>query len=65
MKKLLLILAIAVIGCSEDEKENCNCTGKYMLSNGNTYLVPKQPIDCETKQPTQLAQSGFFVGCVD
>ena len=33
--------------------------------NGDYFFVPKQPIDCETKQPTTLHPSGYFVGCVD
>jgi hypothetical protein len=65
MKRIILLLAIVLSSCSTDEEKECNCTGKYILSNGGTFYVPKQPIDCETKQPTKLAQSGFFVGCVD
>jgi hypothetical protein len=64
MKRILVILAIALASCSA-EKETCNCNGKYILNNGNYYFVTKQPIDCDTGQPTQLAQSGYFVGCVD
>jgi hypothetical protein len=64
MKTILVILAIALASCST-EKETCKCTGKYMLNNGGTYLVPNNPIDCNTGQPTKLAQSGFFVGCID
>jgi hypothetical protein len=64
MKTILVILAIALSSCST-EKETCKCTAKYSLGNGQTYLVPNNPIDCDTKQPTKLAQSGYFVGCVD
>lgn len=64
MKRILVILAIAMASCST-EKEACKCTAKYMLDNGGTYLVPNNPIDCDTRQPTKVAQSGYFAGCVD
>ena len=65
MKKLILLTAIILSSCSNDKDSDCNCTAKYQTSNGDYFFVPKQPIDCDTKQPTILHQSGYFVGCVD
>ena len=65
MKRILFILAIAIFTSCSTEKENCKCTAKYMLDNGNTFFVENNPIDCDNKQPTQLAPSGWFIGCVD
>jgi hypothetical protein len=65
MKKIFTLLAITIFLSCSTEKETCKCTGKYLTNDGGQFFVPNQPIDCDTKQPTKLAQSGFFVGCVD
>ncbi len=60
----ILLLVLICLACS-NESEDCNCNAKYMLENGQTFYVPNQQIDCDTKQPTSLHSSGYFVGCVD
>ena len=64
--KLFLTACILLLtACSNDKDNDCNCIGKYQTANGDYFIVPKQPIDCETRQPTTLHPSGYFVGCVD
>ena len=66
MKKLaLIILAIALIGCSKDQVEDCNCTMKVYVSDGETtqyYFVENVPSDCNgnvTVRPHNVASDHF------
>ena len=61
----ILLLALTLTACSNDKDSDCECIGKYQTANGDYFFVPKQPIDCETRQPTTFHPSGYFVGCVD
>jgi hypothetical protein len=63
--KFFLFFAFALISCEKDQKPECECTAKYMTDNGGYFYVPKNPIDCETRQPKKYHPYGWFVGCVD
>lgn len=73
MKKLLLIIsALAFIGCSDDDSEpnGCHCDAIFQLENSEQifYTEENQEIDCETGQPTSNPTGdpeAEFVGCND
>lgn len=73
MKKVLLILtAIAFIGCSDDDSDNtgCNCDAKFYVEQSESvyHIEENMEIDCETGEPTYNPTddpNSYFVGCVE
>jgi hypothetical protein len=67
MKKIILLalFVLSINSCNKDDDDGCTCNARYLTSDGGQFFVPKQPIDCDTRQPTQTAPSGFFAGCTD
>jgi len=66
MKKIILLalFVLSINSCNKDDDDECTCNAKYLTGNGQ-FFVPKQPIDCDTRQPKKLHPSGFFAGCTD
>ena len=68
MKKIILLalFVLSINSCDKDDDDNCSCEAKYLSGSGDGYYyIPNNPIDCDTRQPTQTAGGGFFVGCRD
>ena len=73
MKKLILLFAIVVSGCSSDSAtcvSTCKFTKDY--TTGKFFYINKVDVDCETNKPsaetlkkTQSTQTQtvFFCGC--
>ena len=63
MKKLLLILSLTFISCSnDDQQQNCNCNA-WVRADGQIREVIPVELDCETNQPINLPQGYEFLGC--
>ena len=65
MKKILLIIAIAVlfINCSNDDSgQGCNCNA-WVRQEGQIRTVILVDLDCETNQPINLPLDYVFLGC--
>lgn len=68
MKKIILLLGLIFIGCSEEKSTDCKCTAKYTnVVTGGSYYVPNTPIDCETQYPIDNQEGGnvWYMGCVE
>ena len=64
MKKLLLLSAILLISCSNDEQvESCNCDAWYKPVSGTRYVIQNVELDCETYQPIVIIPDAVFLGC--
>lgn len=64
MKKLLLILAVALSSC-EPEENKCDCKGKFLTPQGQLFYMGLK-VDCETMQPSEAdlrKVGGYFIGC--
>ena len=66
MKKVIIFLAIAIfMSCDKDEIDDCNCTMKVYVSDGETiqhYFVTGVPSDCNgnvTVRPDNVAPDHF------
>ena len=66
MKKLLLILAIAILlSCSNDDTQHtCNCDA-WVRYNGNPVreVIKDVEINCDTNEPINLPEGYTFLGC--
>ena len=64
MKKLLLLLsAILLMSCSNDDAQpTCNCNA-WVRQDGMTRTVISVELDCETNQPINLPEGYTFLGC--
>ena len=64
MKKLLLILAIAILlSCSNDDTQpSCNCNA-WVRQEGQIRTVIPVELNCETNQPINLPEGYTFLGC--
>lgn len=64
MKKLLLILAIAILlSCSNDDTQpSCNCNA-WVRQEGQIRIVIPVELDCETNEPINLPVGYTFLGC--
>jgi hypothetical protein len=68
MKKLILILAIALTGCSTDEPNQCFCNNAKYKRFGDisgNFFYKKIEIDCNTGQPKVYDPELIFIGCDD
>ena len=68
MKKIILILAIALTGCSTDESNQCFCNNAKYKRFGDisgNYFIKKIEIDCNTGQPKIYDPNLIFIGCDD
>ena len=64
MKKLLLILSLTFISCSNDDnQEQCNCNAWVRLEENPVREVIPVELDCETGQPINLPEGYTFLGC--
>jgi len=65
MKKLLLIIAIAILlSCSNDDNEQCTYTcNAWVKHDGQTRTVIPVELDCETNEPINLPEEYTFLGC--
>jgi len=64
MKKILLILSIAILlSCSNDDTQpSCNCNA-WVRQEGMTRTVIPLELDCETNEPINLPEGYTFLGC--
>lgn len=71
MKRIILITAILLTGCSVNDQDSCTCDYKVAISDGNDvgyYYITNAPIDCETEQllDTSIVNDNhFLMGCVN
>lgn len=64
MKKLLLILAIAILlSCSNEEENNCSCNAWVRIENTPMREVMPLELNCDTNEPINLPQGYVFLGC--
>jgi hypothetical protein len=68
MKKIILIFAFALIGCSKDEPNQCFCNNAKYKRFGDisgNYFMKKVEIDCNTGKPKVYDPNLIFIGCDD
>ena len=70
MKKIILILAIAILtSCSKDnEPQQCFCNNAKYKRFGDlsgNYFMKKVEIDCKTGKPIIYDPNFIFIGCDD
>lgn len=64
MKKLLLLLSVTFLACSNDDQiEQCNCNAWVRQEEGSPRTVIPVELDCETGQPINLPNGYVFLGC--
>jgi hypothetical protein len=66
MKKLLLILAIAILflSCEKEEIETCTYScNAWVKEEGMTRTVIQLDFDCQTNEPINLPVGYIFLGC--
>ena len=65
MKKLLLILSIAILlSCSNDDSEQCTYTcNAWVRQEGMIRTVIPLELNCETNEPINLPEWYVFLGC--
>lgn len=55
-----LIVIYALIGCSSDDSDNCECKGQFGNTETGEYMY--QQTDCDRTPP---ASEWVFIKCVD
>lgn len=66
MKKYIIILAVALFGCTPEDN-SCECTGQFQRDDQTYFYKHNMEIDCITGEPEQLIdykEKGVFVKCV-
>jgi hypothetical protein len=65
MKKIYLLIALALFGCGEPDKDYCLKTVKYEKSNGDIVFTQNTKVNCETCEPIVERQDATFIECID
>ena len=67
MKKLLILLTLLLISCSQ---KDCLCTGKFVPENGSQFPFYIENVNCETGNPylkerNETGNPVTYLGCKD